>query len=91
MVEGEWDMSRTKKKPEPETPKLPPDRYEVKTLADLPLDLPFSLSCRHCDIDPPGSSFTSAVLGGWTNIEVDRRGMSWNFLGCCPDCQEMEA
>lgn len=65
---------------------LPHDCYEVRCEADLPIDLPFSLSCMVCDCDSP-DSYAQAVLRGWTEIIVDRTGLSWNFLGFCPDHQ----
>jgi hypothetical protein len=45
---------------------------------------PFSLICTGCDKDGP-ESYTKAIAEGWTEIAPDD-GMSWNFLGCCPDC-----
>lgn len=45
---------------------------------------PFSLICTGCDSDGP-ETYTKAIDEGWTEIAPDD-GMSWNFLGCCPDC-----
>lgn len=45
---------------------------------------PFSLICNGCDNDGP-ESYTKAIAEGWTEIAPDD-GMSWNFLGYCPDC-----
>ena len=51
---------------------------------DLPPDVPFSLSCVVCDCDSPDSWF-EAMFKGWTEIEYDPDGLSWNFLGYCPE------
>lgn len=30
----------------------------------------------------------AAEAAGWTEIEEDPEGVSWNYDGFCPDCQE---
>ena len=48
----------------------------------------FSLCCVCCDggsdIDTP----EQAIAEGWSDIEEDFDGFSWNYLGTCPECRE---
>lgn len=57
----------------------------------VPPGIPFSLSCCSCDCDSP-DSLEEALAAGWTEIQFDPGGLSWNFLGYCPDhSQELDA
>jgi hypothetical protein len=49
-------------------------------------DLVFSLTCQYCDAGTNVTSREQAEAEGWTEIEDDRGGWSWNYLGVCPDC-----
>ncbi len=51
----------------------------------MPL-IPETFACVRCDADSP-SSFEEAVRQGWTEIQADFQGASWNYLGVCPDCK----
>jgi hypothetical protein len=59
----------------------------ITSAADLPKGVPFVMQCSECDMDAP-PSWESAVLAGWTEIEADLNGMTWNFLGMCPECRD---
>jgi hypothetical protein len=56
---------------------------------DVPADVPFSLACCDCDCDSP-DSLEEALAAGWTDIQYDPGGSSWNFLGMCPEHSEEE-
>ncbi len=49
---------------------------------------PFSLQCVECDAGLDIESPEEAIAAGWTEIEEDFEGISWNYLGCCPEHQE---
>lgn len=53
-------------------------------------DLPFSLSCHACDAGTEIMSFEQAVLEGWTGIEEEVDGLSYNHVGLCPECRAEE-
>lgn len=70
-----------------------PDRYgcyQITAIGDLPVGVPFSLTCARCDCDAP-DTYMQAVLEGWTNIFYDPTGPSWNFVGDCPECERRSA
>jgi hypothetical protein len=46
--------------------------------------VPFSLACCMCDCDSP-DTLEEAMAAGWTDIQFDPQGLSWNYLGSCPD------
>jgi hypothetical protein len=48
-------------------------------------DLPFSLTCIDCDRGDGIDTLEQAMLSGWHAIREDD-GMSWNYLGWCPEC-----
>ncbi|MFN0019444.1 MAG: hypothetical protein ACKVP0_14355 [Pirellulaceae bacterium] len=48
-------------------------------------EVPFALSCACCHADSPLSQ-ADAIAAGWTGIEEDPEGRSWNYLGLCPGC-----
>lgn len=48
--------------------------------------LPFSLSCNHCSAGDGIDSIEQATALGWSSIEEDADGMSWDYLGLCPEC-----
>ena len=50
---------------------------------------PFSLSCSNCDAGMDIETPEQAVLQGWYGIYEDD-GMSWNYLGTCPQCLAQE-
>jgi hypothetical protein len=53
--------------------------------------LPFSLACAGCEAgEVVGHPVTpaDAIAAGWHAIDVDREGLSWNYLGWCPECWE---
>jgi len=50
----------------------------------------FSLRCCGCDAGDDVGSRLDAETKGWTDIVFDD-GLSWNFLGMCPDCLREEA
>ncbi len=47
--------------------------------------VPFSLSCFECDAGDGVTGLIDAQHQGWTDLQYDD-GMSWNFLGMCPEC-----
>lgn len=51
------------------------------------LTMPEAISCFHCDAMADGVE--SAQSGGWTCIEADPEGTTWNYLGVCPDCRDV--
>ena len=50
------------------------------------IQLPFSLCCQYCDAGSNTLTEQQAIGEGWIEIEADPGGLSWNFLGVCPDC-----
>lgn len=60
-------------------------RIDESAMEAIQLDVPFSLTCAHCDafIDTPHE----ALLAGWQGITADLEGLSWNFIGDCPECK----
>lgn len=52
--------------------------------SQLPIDVPFSLSCVDCDCDSP-DSLEEALAAGWTDIQYTPDGLAENFLGYCPE------
>lgn len=48
------------------------------------LNMPESVSCYGCDACEEG--VIDALLAGWTNIDPDPEGRSWNYIGVCPVC-----
>ena len=51
--------------------------------ADLPRDVPFSISCFECSCDSPDSLEEAAALG-WVEIMFYPEGLGENFMGYCP-------
>jgi hypothetical protein len=63
------------------------DGRNVMTLpADLPPDVPFSLTCEQCDAGMEIGSYEEAVAAGWTDIEYAPDYLMANFVGLCPGC-----
>ena len=63
----------------------------VQVLEDadgIPRGVPFSLSCCDCDIDSP-QSYEEAIAAGWNRIQFEPQSPGENFLGLCPDCQQL--
>jgi hypothetical protein len=52
--------------------------------SELPIDVPFSLSCCECDCDSP-DTLEDALASGWTSIQYTPDGLAENFLGYCPE------
>ena len=48
--------------------------------------LPFVLSCYLCDDGDGIWSEREAGRLGWQDIESDPGGLSYNFIGICPEC-----
>lgn len=48
----------------------------------------FSLCCFRCDAGMDIKTPEQAIAEGWTDIEEDFDGSSWNYLGSCPECRE---
>lgn len=51
----------------------------------IPRRIPFTLSCRNCEINCP-SSYEDAVAAGWNDIRFVPQRVAEKFLGLCPDC-----
>lgn len=51
------------------------------------VDLIFSLKCVTCDAGNDIDSLDEAVKCGWRAFIRDSRGVGWNYLGTCPECQ----
>jgi len=47
---------------------------------------PFSIMCQDCDAGQGIVNKEDAHEAGWTEIERDLDGASWNDMGLCPDC-----
>ena len=45
-----------------------------------------SVTCAHCDEQV--DSLAQAVRHGFTRLQPDPDGLSWNYVGECPDCQK---
>ena len=41
--------------------------------------------CMNCDASQPTPE--AAKSAGWKSIIADREGLSWNAVGCCPECE----
>jgi len=48
----------------------------------------FSLCCTGCDVGEGIATPEQAIAEGWSDIEEDFVGNSWNYLGTCPVCRE---
>ena len=57
----------------------------ITNRSELPIDVPFSLSCVDCDCDSP-DTLEEALAAGWTDIQYTPDGLAENFLGYCPEC-----
>jgi hypothetical protein len=45
-----------------------------------------SIVCGLCGNDAP-DSIREAIREGWRAIVADPKGLSWNFVGVCPECE----
>lgn len=61
---------------------------QITTSAQL--KRPFSLYCTNCDAGMEHATPEQALSHGWSDIEEDFGGGSWNYLGTCPDCRESD-
>jgi len=48
-----------------------------------------SLTCGGCGNDGP-ETLQDAVVEGWTRLVPDPAGLSWNYVGECPDCDSVK-
>ncbi len=48
----------------------------------------FSLCCNNCDAGTDIATPEQAIAEGWSDIEEDFDGRSWNYLGTCPECRD---
>ena len=60
----------------------------MSELPSNPDGLPESVTCYECDA--ACDSLAEAQAEGWKDLEEDRDGRSWNFLGMCPECSRSE-
>jgi hypothetical protein len=51
---------------------------------------PFTLCCIECDAGVHIETPEQALAEGWIDIEEDFGGLSWNYVGVCPECQADE-
>lgn len=51
--------------------------------------IPFSLTCWHCEAGDGIATKAQAIACGWKDIVFDDGG-SWNFIGTCPECSKAE-
>jgi hypothetical protein len=58
----------------------------MTTASALSIGVAFVLTCGRCGDDCERETYAEAIAGGWTEIEPDLEGVSWNFLGHCPEC-----
>ena len=49
---------------------------------------PFVLTCTDCEAGGECASLKDAKAQGWMDIFFDPDGLSWNFLGHCPEHAE---
>ena len=57
----------------------------------MPDEVPFIMMCAcdcGCDAGMEIESARQAVAEGWTEIQP-HDGHSWNYLGVCPECNQM--
>jgi hypothetical protein len=68
---------------------LQPARRESKFCSEtcrdeFAKDMAEAICCHRCDAQADG--IADAVRDGWTGIDPDPEGTTWNYLGLCPDC-----
>lgn len=49
--------------------------------------MPFALSCWNCGATDDTTP-EDAIGNGWSAITEDEDGLSWNYVGTCPECDE---
>lgn len=59
-------------------------RYDNRPKPLLPPEE--TVTCGHCDAS--ADSLAEAVQAGFTRLQPDPDGLSWNYLGECPDCAQ---
>lgn len=47
-------------------------------------DPPQSIAC--CQCDGQADSLKEVIASGWTDLDRDVEGYTWNYLGLCPEC-----
>lgn len=63
--------------------------WALRLLAEKDLErVPESISCDDCDASC--DSLQQALHEGWIDLNEDLTGMTWNYLGHCPDCQKAD-
>lgn len=45
-----------------------------------------AIACSLCDAT--ADDIKAAEAEGWTDIEPDSEGTTWNYLGFCPECRD---
>lgn len=62
--------------------------HELRRLLDMPQKstetVAESISCAECS--ETADSLSEALQNGWTRLQADLSGLSWNYLGICPSC-----
>ena len=53
-------------------------------------DVPFSLTCAHCDAGMEIGTYEEAVAQGWSEITYAPDLPMANFVGLCPVCRREE-
>ncbi|MFO0809063.1 MAG: hypothetical protein U0746_10600 [Gemmataceae bacterium] len=56
--------------------------------AEFAKTMPELIECSDCDAQ--ADSIAEATAAGWTEIDPDPEGYSWNYLGLCPECRAVE-
>jgi hypothetical protein len=57
--------------------------------AEFAKDMAEAIACSLCDAQVDG--IAQATEEGWTEIDADPEGTSWNYLALCPACKAEEA
>ena len=52
--------------------------------------LNFSLSCTTCDAGTEVKTRGEAEAAGWSQLLCDPGGISWTWLGLCPECGTLD-
>lgn len=65
-------------------PHHPAESIDNEAIDAINIGIPFVLACAGCDMSIDQQH--EALLSGWKNITPDLAGLSWNFIGSCPEC-----
>ncbi len=66
-------------------------RRNITEMAARDPEVPLSLMCYVCDAGTEIDTLEKAGKAGWRGIAYDPDGLSWNFIGHCPECKETES